>query len=425
MTDNATFVLTAFAAVAACALVWRLSRYVRWVRQFEGELRVPLNPLRHVDSIVPLLQGILAGDMAAPFVRAAAEGGPVTVLWLVGQPLVLVTSLPVMRALVQSGINGYHNPHTVERSPRQTAEMGAVFGKSLLFTQGHEWRWRRDTIMPFFQPRVLNRVAEPVVASFTAALIGSFRAQATAVDVDAAFVELTCKIITSVLLGADFDWERTPVGSARRAVECITEINDAAIANQSRAAASIPQLGTLSNNSAAKPKALLRDSLAPVIKQIRAANPIPTASFTSAASTSSDTLLEHLARNPDYTDELLVVEAIAMLLAGTETTAHTMAFALHELSKRPDLLQRLHDEAVDVFGDDRDAPLDITAATLSKLTFAGSVFKETLRLYPSVGMFIVRAVDRTLVGDHSVPAGADIILNVKGSTQLVFLLWLY
>lgn len=66
-----------------------------------------------------------------------------------------------------------------------------------------------------------------------------------------------------------------------------------------------------------------------------------------------------------------------MLLAGYETTANTLAFAMYLLAANPEKQQRLCDE-VDGFGRGRVPSYD----DLEGLTYVEACLKEALRLYP-------------------------------------------
>ena len=79
------------------------------------------------------------------------------------------------------------------------------------------------------------------------------------------------------------------------------------------------------------------------------------------------------------TDKQIRDECITIMLAGHETTANALSFALWLLGQHQDVQQRLHEEAVTVLG--TRTP---TAADYPNLPYATAVFSETLRLYPPV-----------------------------------------
>ena len=76
-------------------------------------------------------------------------------------------------------------------------------------------------------------------------------------------------------------------------------------------------------------------------------------------------------------DELVRDEAVSLYIAGHDTTATTLAYAFHLLSRNPEVEERFHAELDDVLGD-RDATLD----DLPNLPLTDQIVTETLRLYP-------------------------------------------
>ncbi len=72
-------------------------------------------------------------------------------------------------------------------------------------------------------------------------------------------------------------------------------------------------------------------------------------------------------------------ECLTVMLAGHETTANGLSFALWMLAKHPEAQEEVHREAVRVLGDRLP-----TAADYPNLKYAYMVFAETMRLYPPV-----------------------------------------
>jgi len=106
------------------------------------------------------------------------------------------------------------------------------------------------------------------------------------------------------------------------------------------------------------------------------------------------------------TDAEVVDQVVSFFVAGTETTAVTVAWALHLLAHHPAIEQRLHTEI--------DPVLAGRAANHSDLPHLGlvtNIITETLRLYPP-GWILTRVVTTdTRLGDHDIPAGATVIFS--------------
>ena len=102
-----------------------------------------------------------------------------------------------------------------------------------------------------------------------------------------------------------------------------------------------------------------------------------------------------------------LVDQVAMLfLAGHETSASALTWAAYLLAKAPDVQERVHDEAMQVFG--KRPP---EQRHMKELTLTRNVFRETLRLFPPVG-FMVRESSQTCpMRDKTVAKGASVMIS--------------
>ena len=73
-------------------------------------------------------------------------------------------------------------------------------------------------------------------------------------------------------------------------------------------------------------------------------------------------------------------ETLNILLAGRDTTACTLTFAVYRLSEHPDVLKRLREEILSVVGPTRRPTYD----DIRNMKYLRAVINETLRLYPPV-----------------------------------------
>lgn len=104
-------------------------------------------------------------------------------------------------------------------------------------------------------------------------------------------------------------------------------------------------------------------------------------------------------------DEL--VDQVAMLfLAGHETSASALSWALHLVANAPEVQERLHLEAVELLAERGDSP-----GNLRDLALARNVFREALRLFPPVG-FLARQSGRVCtMRDKTVQEGASVVIS--------------
>ncbi|HEU5355932.1 MAG TPA: cytochrome P450 [Actinocrinis sp.] len=109
------------------------------------------------------------------------------------------------------------------------------------------------------------------------------------------------------------------------------------------------------------------------------------------------------------TDEQAHDEIMTVLLAGTETTAGTLAWTLHVLSREPDLQREVRLEVDAALGGRLP-----TAADLRRLPLTRRVVSEVLRCYPPGWILGRRPIEDVQLGDTPVAAGTQVLLNFYG-----------
>ncbi|MER8098771.1 cytochrome P450 [Kitasatospora sp. NPDC094016] len=99
-------------------------------------------------------------------------------------------------------------------------------------------------------------------------------------------------------------------------------------------------------------------------------------------------------------------QVLVFLLAGHETTATSLAFALHLLAKHPEQRKLAQREAETVL-----AGREPNAADLESLPYITRVLKEAMRLYPAAALVGRRAVAETVIDGYVIPAGAQVVVS--------------
>jgi len=94
---------------------------------------------------------------------------------------------------------------------------------------------------------------------------------------------------------------------------------------------------------------------------------------------------------------------IFLLLAAHDTTTITLTNSIYNLSKNPDFLNDLRQEASEI------DPLDISS--LKNGNFAESIFQEAIRYYPPVPFSIRRVMRDTKIGGYNVDGGTYLTIS--------------
>ncbi|WP_113910716.1 cytochrome P450 [Roseovarius dicentrarchi] len=107
-----------------------------------------------------------------------------------------------------------------------------------------------------------------------------------------------------------------------------------------------------------------------------------------------------------FDTEEMVDQVAIFFLAGHETSASALAWALYLLALYPDWQDRIAAEAAAAFG---DAPPEF--AQMGKLPLTRDVFRETLRLYPPVPMMVRQTRCPEAFRGRQIAPGAQIVLS--------------
>ncbi|KAK2635306.1 hypothetical protein Ddye_030098 [Dipteronia dyeriana] len=128
---------------------------------------------------------------------------------------------------------------------------------------------------------------------------------------------------------------------------------------------------------------------------------------------SQNTMIDHLLSlqetQPEYyNDQIIKGLVLVMLLAGSDTSAVTIEWAMSNLLNHPEVLKKVRDELDAQVGqehliDEPDVP---------KLQYLQSIISETLRLYPA-GPLLVPHMSSSYctVGGYDVPADTILLVN--------------
>ena len=115
-----------------------------------------------------------------------------------------------------------------------------------------------------------------------------------------------------------------------------------------------------------------------------------------------------------FTDEEIAGNVFVILLAGEDTTAHTLAWTLWLLGSRPEYQRRLADEAREQLG---DQPLPSEFETTDGLSYAEAVVQEAIRLKAVTAMIAVEPINDTTICDTHIPAGTRLLLMLRYASR--------
>ena len=290
-----------------------------------------------------------------------------------------------------------------------------LLGDSIFTTNGQQWERQRAMMEPAFaQARV--SVAFPVMREAVQAMLARLHAlpDATEHDVEIEMTHVTADIIFRTIFSVPLE------GAAAQ------QIFAAFAMFQSLAPRLLlPSLFGFrwlvlpwDARRSRKSAAVIRSLLETLIRPRFDAHHIGAGALDNNPRDILESFLQ--ARDPvsgaPFTFDALVDQVAMLFLAGHETSASALTWALYLVAQSPAIQERMHDEVVKL-GTDRAA----SASDMKGLELTWNVFRETLRLFPPVG-FIARQSSQTCpMRDKTVKAGASVVVSpwlIHRHTQL-------
>jgi cytochrome P450 len=347
-----------------------------------GTGRVPPGPpQRAAFTLLRLLNWDRLGMM-----RLAANGyGDAARLAIGPKALYFFNHPDYAKHVLVDNAENYHKGLGLQQAKR-------ALGDGLLTSEGELWREQRKIIRPVFQNKRIAQQAG-IVADEAASLVARLRAhRGERVDVAHEMTGLTLGVLGRTLLDADLG----AYGGVGESFEAVQDQAMFEMVTQSMIPPWLPLPKQLRFRKA-------RRELQGVVDQLVAER--------KARSYGRDDVVSRLVEStsreadPKVGKQRMRDELVTLLLAGHETTASTLSWALHLVDRHPEVRARLHAEAVEVLGDRLPVYED-----LHQLTYTSMVISETLRLFPPVWLLTRKALQADEIGGYAVPAGADVLI---------------
>ncbi|KAH7009503.1 cytochrome P450 [Ilyonectria destructans] len=274
------------------------------------------------------------------------------------------------------------------------AEWKDFLGDSIFTTDGDQWHASRQLLRPQF-----TRIRVSDLQCFESHVETLFRAIANGgplagenqevdaigidgkvVDICDLFFRYTLDTATEFLLGYDAKSLTTPDQEFANAFNDVQRIQNLV--------ARTNMLGPF------LPKPVFWRGLAVMNRlvnfYIQRALAISQAELISKSDNTSSTFLDALARFT-HDPKVLRDQIIAVLLAGRDTTAGSLSWALYELGRNAGAVAKLRTEILATVGYNRNP----TYEDLKKMSYLKAIINETLRLYPAVPFNVRLALEDT------------------------------
>jgi cytochrome P450 len=348
----------------------------------EREHLAPTPPTKH---LVAGHLGEMRADRLAFVTRAARAHGDVVRLrfgWITGH--LLAHPDHVRHVLVEQHRN-------YDKDTPGFEKLRGILGQGLLTSEGDLWRRQRRIAQPAFQK---ERIASfgPVMARAAEERVEAWLSSGK-IDLGAEMMRLTLRIAGLTLLSTELSEEAGSVGEALsfllryvtdRIHSPLTELFPTA--DRKRFDAALARLDEVVEGTIDRRR--------------------------SRADEAPNDLLDMMMRARDdetgetMSDRQLRDEVMTMFLAGHETTAIALTWALVLAAQHPAEARRVRDEIDEVAG---ARPLDVEAS--AALPRTKRFLSEALRLYPPAWIFGRRAKEADRIGGYGIPRDSMVFLS--------------
>lgn len=276
--------------------------------------------------------------------------------------------------------------------------LNASIGRGLLMTHGEEWRRQRRAAAPMFQHRSLAAYG-PLLAEEGRAMAEVMQAASGPVDVSDLAADATYNAILRAMFAGGVRFDPVRLRAAIR--RYLSAIGRLSLADLMALSPLVPR----PRRVLAWPARLyVHRELSRFIAERR------------ASGAAGDDLLGRLisARDPQTGAALDDIEIrdnlLTLIVAGHETTALTISWALYLISMSPAVEARLLAEIDSVFAGRGD---DLTTADdLARLPYLEQVLNETLRLYPAAPVLLRVATEDDVICGEDISAGDPLLIAV-------------
>ena len=287
------------------------------------------------------------------------------------------------------------NPSNYRRSPASIRILRPITGAGLLLSEGEDWKLQRRTIAPALAPRVMPMLARHIALTTEAVLTRLAVQSDQPIDLLSSMQMLALDIAGRSMFSLEMDQYGPPMR------QMLTEFGEKYARPRMLDMLLPPSISTPADIGRARFKrrwmalveAILRARLAPPQPDI------PRDLFD----------LLRAARDPEtgagFSPRQLRDQVATLILAGHETIAVTLFWALVMLADAPDEQDWLAQETADASIEPGTAYAQ--AATLERTR---AVVSETLRLFPAVFTIVREAIARDRIGDLELLPGSVVMI---------------
>jgi len=301
--------------------------------------------------------------------QAIKQYGDVVSVQVAGRQLYLLADPDLVHDVLVSRVNEFHKTNTGTTEPRA---LGRFLGEGILTADHEAWRPQRKLIQPLMHAKHIESYAE-TITRFGEKLLAIWQNGAER-DISHDMTQVTMWIIAEAMFGMD----ATNTAEIEHAVKAAQAISLQDLTTP------LPEfLMGPTNRRAADVNQTLDKVVESFVAERQARPDIDRNDLLTLLLNTKDEDGQPVSR------EFVRNNILTLFLAGHETTANTLTWALYHLDRNPEVRAELQREVDTVLGG-RTPTLD----DLKRLPYTQMVIKETMRIEP-----IVSALGRFVAAD--------------------------
>ncbi len=290
------------------------------------------------------------------------------------------------------------NAANYDKGALQRRVLGPMLADGLLLTEGAAWRRARRILAPLFTPARTQTMTARMAEVCDRRIRGwSLEHGARVLNIDSEMSGLTFDILSATLFSDELE------GDARdfeRALNRYLSVRARVDPMDALAAPDwAPRISRLTSGRSAR---FFEARVTALVAQRRTR-------MERGDTPPPDLLTALLAARDDETDGAglsdreVAANILTFILAGHETTARTLGWTLHLISRSPEVAARLRAESVDFDVADKDWS--------SRLVWTRAVIEEAMRLFPPAPTLTRIALAADEVGGQPIEAGTAVIIS--------------
>jgi cytochrome P450 len=357
----------------------------RSIRDLPGPRGLPLIGNAHSVRGAPLHQTVE---------RWSERYGPIFTLKLGRKPVVVIADTDAINQALRERPDGFRRQREIESVTRELFGTVGVFA-----AEGEEWRHQRRLAVTALNSNHLERYYE-IVRTCTERLHSRLERAAVGEshDIGRDLTSFTVDVTSALAFGHDLNTLEYGDGELQRHIQRIFDITGR------RIVIPVPYWRWFRlpiDRAADRAVVAIKDAIDTFIAQVRArmaARP----RLREEPENFLESMIAAQEQDNTFTDAEIFGNVYTLLLAGEDTTAHTMAWTLWLLARHPEAQRRWAQEAEQVLGSERSPS---RYDTIAELHYGEAVLRESMRLKPVAPLVALEPTADTVIADTHIPAG--------------------